>query len=795
MLFAASALAASVCLGSKSVPKLPRAVDLTIATRAADVLNVEWSLKGESGPGELAAVVTVHFADGHTLVSRATTGAQVSSSPNTRRDVEVIPLPDGGWGTRQTIVLGSASPVDSVNVSARISIGELCVVAYALATDPTGVAVGTDTSGWYRFSVADRVGVLPAALAVEGPAGARGFVSQDPEGRLRYPDGSRARFWGTNLMVDTAFPEKSDADARAETLARMGFNLVRLHHVDKTGRGVVDADRGKPGHDDVFDDVKLDRFDWFVSRLEAHGVHIWAEVATSREFSAADGVKNPEAAPSGHKLYPMWEPDWEAAYMEWFSAFWGRKNPYTKRAYADDPAVVVLELANEHSLVIQWGFGLEALAPSHLSSLQSRWNAWLATRYPNDAAIVAAWGGSVHPGLQTGESLASASIAREPMYPALADRWPAARQRDLLAFYAYLEEGFYARLAEKARSLRFRVPMVPTILYNRPLLQVLHRDTAISDLHIAYDKGGDGVIDGTSLLQKPAFAIGMLPAAVAGTAVTASELTHAWPSPWRAEGPWLWTALASVQDWDVLIWSFWDAMRADPVVVTQLPAASAAFRGEWIPAASGLYPMNLSSVSVLAAGGQFDRPIPLDLLHLPTVLTQRVRTFIDRPMQPAAGDRGASVGWWSTPGFLVIDTPNVQSRVGFPGEPTSGAGPAEPSRLRVQTPLFAAVSLASADGRPLTTSRAAWLNVAGVAQPTGATFANFGTTVRNPGETPVIHQPFTGSIAIRWNGKPRVEALDGSGAVMAAIPVSAEGEWWVLDVSAIRSPWLKVSSP
>ncbi len=795
MLFAWSiALAAPLCLYSKASPTLPRAVELPLSGQTGETLRVDWSLAGERRSGESVAVVNVHFADGHDLVARMTSGAQLSSSPVTRRDIEVIELEGGRWGTRQTIVLGSRSPLAKVTVSGRSVVGDLCVEGFAVVADPVQVAASPDAAGWYPFSLEARVDALPAALPIIGPAGARGFVSQNAQGHLQFADGRRARFWGTNLMTDAAFPEKAEANAYAATLARLGFNLVRLHHVDKTGRGVVDPDRGKPGHEDVFDDERLDRFDWFVSRLQAHGIHLWAEVATSREFSAADGVANPEGAPNGHKLYPMWEPDWEAAYFAWFEAFWGRANPYTKRRFADDPAVVVLELANEHSLLIQWGFGLEQLAPSHLASLEKRWNAWLLAKYPDDSSLAMAWDGSVHPGLQPGESLVAGTVAREPMYPTLADRWPFARRRDLLAFYASLEEGFYLRLSAKARAMGFRVPMLPTILYNAPTLQVLHPETNVSDLHIAYDKGGDGVIAGTSLLRQPTFAVNFLPGALAGTAVSVSELSHGWPTPWRAESPWLWTTLASVQDWDVLVWSFWDELRTNSVVVSQLPAASAAFRGEWIPSASGLYPINLSSAAVRASGGQLERPLPLELLHLPTVLLHRVRTFIDRPTVRVGGAPRVGVGWWSDPGFLVVDQPRVQAQIGFSGAPKEGGGATVASGLRITSTAFAAVALVSADDEPLATSRLAWLTAAARAQPTGASFAAFGTTLRSPGEAPTVLEPIGGTIAFRWKGRPRVVALDGAGREIGERAVTLENGWWILDAATLGSPWLKVST-
>lgn len=824
-----------VCLYSKANPKGPRMLEVPIDA-PAEQLQLDWYLIGPERPGEPAAFLTLKFADGQQQSHRTLMGANVSATPASTAGGLPIRLSaaqtaDGQarWGSRQTLTVGRPGvTLQSVAVSGRQAEATLCLSAARALPGDAGAAwgdVARSTAGWYPFMPAPII-PAPVGLAAEAPAGRRGFLQQDAEGRMVWEDGSRARFWGVNLLGDGAIPEASEAEAFAKTLRNMGFNLARIHHIDREGRGVIDPERGRPGREDPFDDARLDRLDRFIAALRAEGIYLWLEVATNREFTEADGVGGPGGAPNGHKLYPMWEPDWEAAYLRWFRQLWGRTNPHTGLRYADDPAVAVLELTNEHSLLLMWGAGLEQLPPARLESLRRRWNGWLRDRYGTDAALAAAWSGSMRPGLQPGESLGgeggAGTIAREPAWPATADKWPAQRKADLLAFYEELERGFFARLKAEADALGFRVPIVPTIQYNRPLLQHLHAPFRVSDIHVAYDKGGDGAIGGESLLARPAWALNMTAAAVAGGALCVSELSQPGPNPYRAEAPWLWATLGSLQDWDALIWIAWSEgafsvdptalprgndTRSDPILSTQLPAAAAAFRGGWIPAAGGRFPVVIPAEAV-RGGGVTELPRPREILQIPTVLSQRVRTILTGAGLTGAGLSGAlheaaepepapiapGVGWWASPGVLLVDRPEAQVRVGPPlagAAPDQGAGITALSGLQVALAEFAAVSLVSADGRPLGQGPAT-LHIAGDAANTDMRWSADGTAIRSPGVGPVLVQPLTGTISFRWPRTPVIWRLGPDGRPTTRVEARGKKGWWTVEAAALGTPWLRV---
>lgn len=208
--------------------------------------------------------------------------------------------------------------------------------------------------------------------------------------------GRKIRFFGTNLGAGAAFPQKSDADAIAGRLAKLGVNIVRFHHLqndwDLPNGTIWKLDKMQL----ELNPDAVDRMDFFISRLRAHGIYINLNLQTTRKPIPEQGL--PESSRQlkdfGKKADKYFE-RLIVLQQEYAKALLDRTNPYTKLKYKDDPALMVLEINNENSLV-GWpgespGAGVPGFPEPFRGELVRQWNAWLKDKYQNTATLAQNW--------------------------------------------------------------------------------------------------------------------------------------------------------------------------------------------------------------------------------------------------------------------------------------------------------------------------------------------------------------------------------------------------------------------
>ncbi len=218
------------------------------------------------------------------------------------------------------------------------------------------------------------------------------------DGAFVTPDGKPVRFFGVNLASDDAFPSAADAELLARRLAKAGVNIARLHHLDNpwsvAGGGSIwgpaQRDRQTP------DPAQLDKVHRLIATLAKHGIYSNLNLKVSKVLTAADGL--PESVsqlPDYQKRVDIFDRRMIELQKDYARRLLTTRNPYTGLAPADDPAVAIVEINNENSLLGYFtrdiGRGADRFPEPFREELRTQWNAWLAARYPDTAALAAAW--------------------------------------------------------------------------------------------------------------------------------------------------------------------------------------------------------------------------------------------------------------------------------------------------------------------------------------------------------------------------------------------------------------------
>lgn len=216
------------------------------------------------------------------------------------------------------------------------------------------------------------------------PAGTDGFLAAkgsdfvDESGRAR-------RFFGVNLYGPAALPEKADAPAMADRLARWGINAVRIFP-QYTWQRRADKDLSKG-----IDPELLDRFDWLFFQLKQRGISADMNLHSAR--TAGYRFKDFKQTMKENKGLDNFDPTFILHQKEFIRTVFNHVNPYTGLAYRDDPAVMTWEINNECSLAICWfKWNLEDnLTPYFRRELERQFCDWLRAKYGTTAHLREAW--------------------------------------------------------------------------------------------------------------------------------------------------------------------------------------------------------------------------------------------------------------------------------------------------------------------------------------------------------------------------------------------------------------------
>lgn len=233
-----------------------------------------------------------------------------------------------------------------------------------------------------------------------GEAGVHGFLQSDGDGGFRFADGTPARFFGVNLQWDACLPDSLQAVTTAGRLAKLGVNLVRFEYFDNgydwaEQLSILDRATGfRTLHPE-----RMRRFDRFVAELKKRGIYSWLTLHSARPLRREDGlgVLADSSFWLGQGMYYLY-PQAADAHREITRQLLEHVNPFTGKAYREDPAIAMLEILNKGSLLTLWRLNYTTFQPGGYSftwsqsrRLDTLYSEFLRRKYGSTAGLATAW--------------------------------------------------------------------------------------------------------------------------------------------------------------------------------------------------------------------------------------------------------------------------------------------------------------------------------------------------------------------------------------------------------------------
>ena len=217
------------------------------------------------------------------------------------------------------------------------------------------------------------------------PCGVFGrVVARGPHFEFEGVPGVHQRFYGVNLCMSANYPESlDDARSLARTLARVGYNSVRIHHHD--GYCIDKADPAATR----LDEESMRRMDALVTACTEEGLYISTDLFVSRTRLPiawrAVGVDRDGTLSMQDFKYTVHVHEGVYSNFLAFAANWlGHVNAYTGRCYAEEPALAWISLVNEGNIDDMSGYAFAGHP-----GWQEAWDAWRAEKQASDPEI---WG-------------------------------------------------------------------------------------------------------------------------------------------------------------------------------------------------------------------------------------------------------------------------------------------------------------------------------------------------------------------------------------------------------------------
>lgn len=273
----------------------------------------------------------------------------------------------------------------------------------------------------------------------EKQAGESGFLKRTPDGNgFALGNGKPVRLWAVGSDVfHQGTPEEMARHARF--LAKLGVNMVRVHAQLSPNK--------KDSQLTEVDAKMIDQIQHFVAALKKEGIYttISPYWATERDVTrwGIDGYTGKTA------LWGLlfFDEKLQEGYKAWVKALYEPKNPYTGIPLAQDPAVGIIQVQNEDSILF---WTMQGVKPAQMEHLGKKFGQWLEKKHGSLAKAKEAWNGAKHEkdNWDNGTiGIYSIWHMTQPQKDGMAKRI-----RDQVHFFADTQRRFYADMGDYYRK-------------------------------------------------------------------------------------------------------------------------------------------------------------------------------------------------------------------------------------------------------------------------------------------------------------------------------------------------------
>ncbi len=222
----------------------------------------------------------------------------------------------------------------------------------------------------------------------EDVAGQSGFIRRSEDGsEFVRGDGEPIRFWAAHGPQGTA-EQLSDEDAAtaARWLARMGVNMVRMgSNLNPKHEGAAITDVDEDALHTTWRAVAFYKQEGIYANISPWWGHSWPVQHIPPEWGI-EGIGGDQ--PEGVLGAMFFDPTLQEAYRNWMRRLLTDTNPYTGIPLRDDPALAIIQIQNEDTLLFHTLHGMAA-GPRRI--METQFHDWAVERYGSLEAALDAW--------------------------------------------------------------------------------------------------------------------------------------------------------------------------------------------------------------------------------------------------------------------------------------------------------------------------------------------------------------------------------------------------------------------